>query len=152
MEFFYPMNHHSNPATGSNLHGAGQLEDPMEIVADIERRWALTVCSTPSTMSTTLYDHRAIFFGSTAEMYVGRSGVARYFQEVPPGYVIDARFSERVVSQLTESVIISGAFVTFRLSRPEGPVDAVFRITFTLVKASDGWRIAQHHASPRVER
>jgi hypothetical protein len=78
------------------------------------------VCTDPSTMSTALYDHRAIFFGSTADLYVGESGVARYFQAVPPGFVIDARFSERVVAQLTESVIISGAYVTFRLSRPEG--------------------------------
>lgn len=102
-------------------------------------------------MSAALYDQRAIFFGSKAEIYVGQSGVARYFQGVPPGYVIDAKFSERVVSQLTEGVIISGGYVTFRLSRPEGPVDEVFRITFTLVKTSEGWKIAQHHASPRVE-
>jgi hypothetical protein len=145
------MNHDSNRAPGSNVQGMRVLEEPLEIVADIERRWALTVRSDPSTMSTALYDHRAIFFGSKAEMYVGQSGVARYFQGVPPGFVMDASFSERVVSQLTESVIISGSYVTFRLARPQGPVDEVFRITFTLVKTSEGWKIAQHHASPRVQ-
>jgi ketosteroid isomerase-like protein len=145
------VNDQSNPATGSDLASDGRLEDPLEIVADIERKWALYVRSDPFTLSTQLYDQRAIFFGSKDEMFVGQNGVARYFEGVPRGYVMDARFSERAVSQIAENVIISGGYVTFCLSGPEGPVDALFRITLTLVKTAGGWKIAQHHASPRVK-
>ena len=120
-----------------------------DVVDDGRRRrdGSREVCWTvyvPAVSSTKPLDRRD-------EMFVGQRGIARYFQEIPPGFVMDARFSERVVSQISENVIISGSYVTFRLSRPEGPVDTLFRITLTLVKTADGWKIAQHHASPRVQ-
>jgi ketosteroid isomerase-like protein len=144
------MSDRSEPAVRSDTRRPPELQDAQEIVADIERRWAITVRDDPAAISTTLYDSRAIFFGSKDEMFVGHREIARYFADIQPGFVTEATFSNRAVSRLSDDIIISGAYVTFRLSRPEGPVDVPFRITFTIVKTKDGWRISQHHASPRV--
>ncbi|GAC1335678.1 MAG: hypothetical protein NVSMB26_20760 [Beijerinckiaceae bacterium] len=47
-------------------------------------------------------------------------------------------------------MIVTAALVTFTGERDGKPFAAPYRITFTLVKSGDDWKIASHHASPKT--
>jgi ketosteroid isomerase-like protein len=121
--------------------------DAEAIVANTERVWADRLTRGAQSMSE-LYVDDAIFFGAKPTLFHGREQIDRYFAAVPKDYVLAARFSERGVTQLSENVIVSGAYVTFRYSQPLG-AEAIYRITLTLLRTQQGWKIAQHHASLR---
>lgn len=123
-------------------------ESAHQIVLETERTWAGLLTSDFPASTATLYAADAVFFGSKPRMYFGPEEIVQYFAAVAPGYVLEAVFADRQVTRVREDVIISAAFVTFRYSK--GSVrEAVYRITWTLVKAGPDWKIAQHHASPR---
>jgi len=120
-----------------------------KILETIEREWNRCVGSGDWNEISKLYTVDALFFGSLPRMYCGHSEISEYFAHVPKGYMREAIFSDRRVVRLNDDVIISAAYVTFRLDNAGLAEERLFRITFVVVRTPDGWKIAQHHASPR---
>lgn len=127
----------------------GQADRAHEIAAAVERAWAQKLAAGAPDAMIALYAPDALFFGSKARLYVGRSEIREYFDVIPPNYVRDARFAERRVVWLKNDVILTSAYVTFVIFAGGAEQALVYRISFTLVETDDGWKIAQHHASPR---
>ena len=120
-----------------------------KIVQALEREWTRCVNGGEWSEISKLYTVDALFFGSKERMYCGHSEISEYFAEVPKGYLRDTVFTNRRIVRLKSDVILSAAYVTFHVNNAGRAEERLFRITFVLVRTPDGWKIAQHHASPR---
>jgi ketosteroid isomerase-like protein len=118
-------------------------------VALIERHWSEAFARWDIDELVSLYTSEAQFLGSKPDLYLGQSGVRHYFETLPKGYK-GAAFSDSHAVQVTPDVIVAAALVTFTGERDGKPFAAPYRITFTLVKSGDDWKIASHHASPKT--
>ena len=95
-----------------------------------------------------LYTDDAQLFGGTPNLFTSRQGVRRYFDAIPPGAALTAKFGAQHVVQVAPDVIVSAGDVAFRragaLAEPRQ-----HRITLVITNRGGEWRIASHHASPK---
>jgi uncharacterized protein (TIGR02246 family) len=93
-----------------------------------------------------LYTADALLFGSVDELKKGREAIRRYFQGRGPEVHVKS-YPMPLVIHLSEDVAIAAGHVDFA----DGLLPLPYRLTWTLVKENNNWRIAQHHGSPRRE-
>lgn len=93
----------------------------------------------------TLYTEDAVLFGSVAELQVGRETIRTYFSKRGPGVHV-VSYPMPLVKQLSEYIAMTAGHVDFA----DGNIPMPYRMTWVLVRQDGGWRIIQHHGSPRV--
>lgn len=92
-----------------------------------------------------LYTEDAVLFGSVAELQIGRDTIRRYFSKRGPGVHV-VSYPMPLVRHLSDGIAITAGHVDFA----DGDTPMPYRMTWVLVRQNGGWRIAQHHGSPRV--
>jgi uncharacterized protein (TIGR02246 family) len=118
------------------------------IVAQIQRRWAAAFARADADALASLYIEDALFFGSMPDLYCGRSGVRQYFETLAKGYE-GAAFADTHTVEISPDLIVSAGFVTFTGERDGERFSLLYRMSWTLVRSGEQWRIASHHASPK---
>ena len=122
--------------------------DAAEIAGKLHERWTAAFDRRDWNLLAALYTDKAQLFGSKPDLFTSREGVLRYFEGMPPGTALTAKFGVQHVTQVAADVIVSAGQVAFlraaALAEPRH-----FRITLVLVVEDGEWRIANHHASPR---
>jgi len=119
-----------------------------DIVAHMQRRWAEAFARADADALASLYTGDALFFGSMPDLYLQRSGVRRYFETLPKGYE-GAAFGETQTVKINPNLIVSAGFVTFTGERAGARFCLLYRMSWTLTRSGEDWRIASHHASPK---
>jgi uncharacterized protein (TIGR02246 family) len=119
-----------------------------DMVAQMQRRWAKAFARADADALASLYTEDALFFGSMPDLYLQRSGVRRYFETLPKGYE-GAAFGETQAIEISRDLIVSAGFVTFTGEREGERFSLLYRMSWTLVRSWEDWRIASHHASPK---
>lgn len=92
-----------------------------------------------------LYTEDAVLFGSVAELQIGRDTIRRYFSKRGPGVHV-VSYPMPLVRHLSDEIAITAGHVDFA----DGETPMPYRMTWVLVRQNGGWRIAQHHGSPRA--
>jgi ketosteroid isomerase-like protein len=115
-----------------------------DTVVQMQRRWADAFARADADALASLYTEDALFFGSMPHLYLQKSGVRRYFATLPKGYE-GAAFGETQAIDIGRDLIVSAGFVTFTGER----FSLLYRMSWTLMRSREGWRIASHHASPK---
>ncbi|HEX3180253.1 MAG TPA: nuclear transport factor 2 family protein [Beijerinckiaceae bacterium] len=118
------------------------------IVAQIQCRWAAAFARADADALASLYIEDALFFGSMPDLYCGRSGVRQYFETLAKGYE-GAAFADTHTVEISPDLIVSAGFVTFTGERDGERFSLLYRMSWTLVRSGEQWRIASHHASPK---
>ena len=119
-----------------------------DIVAQMQGRWTEAFARADAEALAALYTDDALFFGSMPDLYLGASGVRRYFETLPKGYE-NAAFADTQAVEIGADLIVSAGFVTFTGERNRERFSLLYRMSWTLVRSGDHWRIASHHASPK---
>jgi uncharacterized protein (TIGR02246 family) len=119
-----------------------------ETVGEMQRRWADAFARADADALAALYTDDALFFGSMPDLYLGASGVRRYFETLPKGYE-NAAFTDTEAVEIGADLIVSAGFVTFTGEHDGERFSVLYRMSWTLVRAGGNWRIASHHASPK---
>src|SRR5438270_13950341 len=117
-----------------------------DIVAQMQRRWAEAFARADADALASLYAGDALFFGSMPDLYLQRSGVRRYFATLPKGYE-GAAFGETHALEIGSGLIVSAGFVTFTGEREGERFSLLYRMSWTLVRSGQDWRIGSHHGS-----
>jgi uncharacterized protein (TIGR02246 family) len=118
------------------------------IVAQIQRRWAAAFARADADALASLYIEGALFFGSMPDLYCDGSGVRQYFETLAKGYE-GAAFADTHTVEISPDLIVSAGFVTFTGERDGERFSLLYRMSWTLVRSGEQWRIASHHASPK---
>ena len=93
-----------------------------------------------------LYTEDALLFGSVDELKTGRGAIRAYFAGRGPKVHVKSYPFPHVI-HLTEDVAVTAGHVDFA----DGDAPMPYRLTWTLVRRGENWRIAQHHGSPQRE-
>jgi uncharacterized protein (TIGR02246 family) len=119
-----------------------------DVVAQIQRRWSDAFARADIDALASLYTNDALFFGSKPDLYVGRIGVRRYFETLAKGYEA-AAFADTSCIELARDLIAAAGFVRFTGERDGERFAILYRVSWTLIRTGDDWKIASHHASPK---
>jgi ketosteroid isomerase-like protein len=119
-----------------------------DVVARLQRRWSDAFARADIDALASLYTNDALFFGSMPDLYLQRSGVRRYFETLPKGYEA-AAFADSPCIELAPDLIASAGFVRFTGERDGERFSILYRMSWTLIRTGDDWKIASHHASPK---
>jgi uncharacterized protein (TIGR02246 family) len=119
-----------------------------DIVAQVQRRWSEAFARADIDALALLYTSDALFFGSMPDLYLGQSGVRRYFETLAKGYEA-AAFADTQTVEMAPGIITCAGFVTFTGERGGKRFSFLFRMSWTLIRTIEDWRIASHHASPK---
>lgn len=114
------------------------------IATGLREAWGTAFATRDINALVALYSEDALFFGSTATLYRGRSGVRVYFETLRKDIVLDA-FEPAEISLASAGIIIAAGYWNFLFDGQLRP----YRLTWTIVREEAEWRIAAHHASPR---
>ncbi len=91
-----------------------------------------------------LYTEDALLFGSVDELKTGREAIRAYFAgRGPKVHVKSYPFPH--ITHVVPDVAITAGHVDFA----DGHSPMPYRLTWTLFRQGDNWRIAQHHGSPQ---
>ncbi len=120
--------------------------DSKQIVTKIHHDWGRTFYPINPQGMASHYTEDAILFGSSIPMFTGREGVQSYFEMLPEGVYIGAKFDPEYTVSLTPDVISMAGSASF-LRQGQDPLEV--RITQIFVKRDDKWLIASHHVSPK---
>jgi len=122
--------------------------DAAGISATLQALWAEAFGRQDWESLVSLYTDDAQLFGGAPELFTSRQGVLQYFEAIPPGAALTAKFGAQHVVQVAPDVIVSAGEVSFRravaVSEPRQ-----HRITLVIANRGGEWRIASHHASPK---
>ncbi len=92
------------------------------------------------------YAERSLHFGGRARLYEGPAGVREYFRTLGTVASRDVRFEDLTALAVTDDVVHLAATAWFVM---DGVARPPMRLTQTLVRDGDDWRVASHHASVR---
>ena len=128
------------------MEGSG-TEGWAEIVAGVQAAWADAFGRRDVPALAAFYTPDAAFYGSSAELFRGQDGVARYFTLLPPRFK-RARFAAPALVVLAPEAVAASGPVTFETAE-NGVVETLrYRMTHVMVQRDGHTRIATHHASP----
>mgnify|MGYP003342631553 CR=1 FL=1 len=122
----------------------GPENDAEPIVNEIQAAWAAAFRARDFEAMASLYTQTALFFGSTAALYCGRGGVKTYFATLRHDITLD-EFERFESIELRRDLIIAAGYWRFTFGTETRP----YRLSWTIVRDGDAWKIASHHASPR---
>jgi uncharacterized protein (TIGR02246 family) len=118
-----------------------------EIVAGIIDKWSSGFRRLDADALASLYSDSVFFFGSKAQLYRGRNGVAAYFDSLPRWSSPAVRF-DVVTAQLGSDVINVAGAASFVVNEGAEPLSV--KITWVIVREDGGWLIASHHVSSQI--
>ena len=118
------------------------------IVSAIIAKWRAGFAALDAAALSSLYAKNAFFFGSNPKLYLGRDGVADYFNGLPRWRKASAAFSEVNAAQAAPDLINMGATITFDLAG-ERP-DLVVKMSWVIIREDGDWKIVNHHASAKA--
>ena len=122
------------------------VSDAESIVPEKVARWTARFGARAWADLAALYAERALFYGSTPQLYAGRAAIESYFRALPDGIRLE-RFAPPVAADLAPGIVGFAGDVDFTL--PGRPMP--FRMMWTIRVAADGSsEIVSHHASPRT--
>jgi len=116
-----------------------------EVVSSLSKQWAEAFARQDAEAIAALYSSEAIFYGSTPERRQGPQEIAAYFAAFPPTTGLMVEFSNALASPISSDVINMACLADF--SADKMPAQRV-RLTWTLVKENQDWKVSMHHASP----
>lgn len=118
-----------------------------DISGKLQALWADAFGRQEWELLASLYTDDAQLFGGKPDLVTSREGVRRYFEAMPPGAALTAKFGAQHVVQIAPDVIVSAGDVAFRRA---GALELrQHRITLVIANRGGQWRIASHHASPK---
>jgi len=118
-----------------------------DISGELQALWADAFGRQEWEFLASLYTDDAQLFGGKPDLFTSREGVRRYFEAMPPGAALTAKFGAQHVVQIAPDVIVSAGDVAFRRAGALEPRQ--HRITLVIANRAGQWRIASHHASPK---
>jgi uncharacterized protein (TIGR02246 family) len=118
-----------------------------EMAAQIEQAWIAHTLSGDKVAMAALFADDVVFLGSHPEIYVGQQGLSRYLASTGASPGMSIAFTDRQVRVLGPNALATTSYVHFKTPATE------FRwaITWVMAREPQGWKIVQHHASPRIE-
>jgi len=132
------------------LAGPARAQAEGEINAVLDR-WAATYGSaTSGAEMLPLYHPDAVFFGTAfREPFVGRDSFVPYFQQQFDNFPTRTlTFEDMVVVLVTPDVATASGLYRFDVATAAGQrAQALYRVTFAMIRTDDGWQIVQHHSS-----
>lgn len=118
------------------------------IVAGVLKDWNKAMSSWDIEKLLDVYDEEVLFFGAQPSLSIGHKGVKSYFDAIPAKSNA-LEFSNPVVLMLDERHIAVSAYAGFVVTMKSGDkVCNDLRITWSLIKRDNGWKIVSHHVSP----
>ncbi|MCC6735031.1 MAG: nuclear transport factor 2 family protein [Bauldia sp.] len=132
------------------LAGPARAQADAEITAVLDR-WAATYGSaTSGAEMLPLYHPEAVFFGTAfREPFVGRDSFVPYFQQQFDNFPTRAlAFEDMVIVLVTPDVATATGLYRFDVATANGQrAQALYRVTFALIRTAEGFQIIQHHSS-----
>ncbi len=113
-------------------------------VEDLHAQWVAAFNSHDLDVHMDLYREDATLFGAVDELKIGRAAIRDYFGGRPPEIRVRKYVMPRV-AYLSPDVAVTAGHVDFAIGDKLDP----YRMTWVLTRGEHGWRIAQHHGSPR---
>lgn len=124
-------------------------DDALAIATAALDAWARAFRTCDAQAMTACYAPTCLHFGARAKLYVGREGVLEYFATLGTREYRDVRFEDLVASRHGEASVSLAVTAWFEM---DGSARPAMRLTQTLSKEPDGWKVACHHASLRPDR
>ena len=113
-------------------------------VEELHAQWVTAFNAHDLDTHMALYREDATLFGAVDDLKIGRAAIRGYFGGRAPDVRVRSYPMPRV-ALLSPDVAVTAGHVDFA----EGETLCPYRMTWVLVKGEEGWRIAQHHGSPR---
>ena len=95
------------------------------------------------------YAPECLHFGARAKLYVGQAGVLEYFSTLGTRSDRDVRFENLAAVRHGETTVSLAVTAMFSM---DGDAKPAMRLTQTLTRTADGWKVGAHHASLMPER
>jgi ketosteroid isomerase-like protein len=132
------------------LAGPARAQADAEITAVLDR-WAATYGSaTSGAAMLPLYHPDAVFFGTAfREPFVGRDSFVPYFQQQFDSFPTRVlTFEDMVIVLVTPDVATASGLYRFDVMTATGQrAQALYRVTFAMIRTAEGFQIIQHHSS-----
>lgn len=126
---------------------AGPRDD--EAVAGVLAQWSAGFDNKDPEALAALYTKDAQFYGSAPPLFVGTAGVRAYFKSLPWAVFGPATFSDMKTIHVAAGVLTTAGVLTVERNVNDEKSLLSFRLTMTMQRTGNGWRIVSHHASPK---
>lgn len=123
------------------------------IVHKIIEKWSTAFGNLDAEALASLYSRGAFFFGSNPRLYRGPQEIVAYFNGLPRWEAPSVRFGDIRIARVGSELINMAGRATFSLDDEASPLSV--KITWTIVREDDDWKIASHHVSsytPLIEQ
>jgi ketosteroid isomerase-like protein len=107
-------------------------------------RWSDAFAKMDAGSMASLYAIDALFYGSTPELYPDQDVIRAYFGGLPPFASRRVAFRDVVARKPGPDLLNLAGLAIFTFNEA---VEFTFRLTQTLMREGDGWKIISHHAS-----
>ena len=107
-------------------------------------RWSEAFAKMDAGAMADLYAADALFYGSTPDLYPDQDSIRAYFGGLPPTAARRVAFREVVARKPGPDMLNLAGLAIFTFNET---VEFTFRLTQTLMREGDGWKIISHHAS-----
>ena len=107
-------------------------------------RWSEAFARMDAGAMAELYAADALFYGSTPDLCPDQGAIRTYFGGLPPSASRRVAFREVVTTKPKPDLLNLAGLAIFTFNET---VEFTFRLTQTLLREGDGWKIISHHAS-----
>jgi ketosteroid isomerase-like protein len=107
-------------------------------------RWSEAFAKMDAGAMADLYAADALFYGSTPELYPDQDAIRAYFSGLPPAASRRVAFRDVIARKPGPDLLNLAGLAIFTFNET---VEFTFRLTQTLMREGDGWKIISHHAS-----
>jgi ketosteroid isomerase-like protein len=119
-----------------------------DIVSGIIEKWAASFNKLDAGALASLYSRHAFFFGSNPKLYLGRDGVAAYFNALPRWNSPTAQFVDVVTAPAGADLINVAGTACFVVD--QGSSTLSVKITWVIAREDGEWKIVSHHVSSKT--
>jgi uncharacterized protein (TIGR02246 family) len=121
----------------------------IDVLADQEAhtalaRWSEAFATMDAGAMADLYAADALFYGSTPDLYPDQDAIRAYFGGLPPSASRRVAFRDVVTTKPKPDLLNLAGLAIFTFNET---VEFTFRLTQTLLREDDGWKIISHHSS-----
>ncbi len=124
-------------------------DDALDIATAALDAWARAFRTCDPQAMVACYAPECLHFGARATLYVGHAGVHDYFSTLGTRSHRDVRFENLAAARHGETAVSVAVTARFEM---DGDAKPAMRLTQTLTKTQEGWKVGCHHASLMPDR